>query len=119
MEFDNAEFARMRAIQGGVNLWLFPWKKDFLPKKPPSEVDVEHCIQIQILGIDPVFQSEEWPRSLAALIGEAISVEKKEQASKRLEGPLIGIKVLDISKVPGSISILGWSSEQLETAMVE
>jgi len=54
-----------------------------------------------------MFHSEEWLKSLASFIGEVIRVGSKEQAYKRPGRPLISVRVMDISKLSGSISILG------------
>lgn len=51
------------------------WIDGFSAESPPLDILPGTIIRVQFPDLDPIFQSAEWLRKIASLIGEVLSIE--------------------------------------------
>lgn len=90
-------------ILEGQTIRFFLWINGFSAETPLSDVQPGIVIQVQFPDLDPIFQIVEWLRKIALLIGEVLSIKRSGVALKQPSGPVIEVRVLDLSKLPGVI----------------
>ncbi len=97
---------RLTAVEwSNLHLSFSRYISNFNTSSQGAEVQLTHAIKVQFPNLHEQFRNTKALTIMASKIGEVLEIEPAESYIKRLAGPLITIKLKDISKLSGYIRI--------------